>query len=77
MHLKWKSTDFFGLSDENIKLFNFFSFQVRLWEWTAEKELRLECSFFNNIMALYTKVRGDFVLVGDLVRCDHYFQRER
>ena len=42
--------------------------QVRLWEWTLEKELRLECSFFNNIIALYLKTRGDFILVGDLVR---------
>ena len=42
--------------------------QVRLFEWTAEKELRLECSNFNNIIALYVKVKGDFVLVGDLMR---------
>lgn len=42
--------------------------QVRLWEWTAEKELRLECSHFNNIIALYLKTRGDFILVGDLLR---------
>lgn len=41
---------------------------VRLWEWTADKELRLECSYFNNIIALYLKTRGDFILVGDLVR---------
>ena len=26
---------------------------VRLWEWTQDKELRLECSHFNNIIALY------------------------
>ena len=42
--------------------------QVRLWEWTADKELRLECSYFNNILALYLKTNGDFILVGDLVR---------
>merc|ERR1712080_261324 len=34
----------------------------------GEKELRLECSHFNNIIALHTKVSGDFILVGDLVR---------
>ena len=39
-----------------------------MWEWTAEKELRLECSHFNNIIALYLKTRGDFILVGDLLR---------
>ena len=41
---------------------------VRLWEWTQEKELRLECSHFNNIIALYLKTSGDFILLGDLVR---------
>ena len=33
-----------------------------------EKELRLECSHFNNIIALHAKTSGDFILVGDLVR---------
>ena len=41
---------------------------VRLWEWTQDKELRLECSHFNNIIALYLKTSGDFILLGDLVR---------
>jgi DNA damage-binding protein 1 len=41
---------------------------VRLWEWTSEKELRLECSNFNHIMALYLKTKGDFILVGDMTR---------
>ena len=39
-----------------------------MWEWTAEKELLLECSHFNNIIALYLKMRGDFILVGNLLR---------
>ncbi|TNN58843.1 DNA damage-binding protein 1 [Liparis tanakae] len=41
---------------------------VRLYEWTAEKELRTECNHYNNIMALYLKTKGDFILVGDLMR---------
>jgi len=41
---------------------------VRLYEWTAEKELRIECSYFNNIVALYMKTKGDFILVGDLMK---------
>lgn len=45
-----------------------FLFQVRLYEWTAEKELRTECNHYNNIMALYLKTKGDFILVGDLMR---------
>lgn len=44
------------------------SLQVRLYEWTAEKELRTECNHYNNIMALYLKTKGDFILVGDLMR---------
>ena len=42
--------------------------QVRLFEWTAEKELRVECNHANNIVALYAKTKGDFVLIGDLMR---------
>ncbi|TKS69560.1 DNA damage-binding protein 1 DDB p127 subunit [Collichthys lucidus] len=42
--------------------------EVRLYEWTAEKELRTECNHYNNIMALYLKTKGDFILVGDLMR---------
>lgn len=41
---------------------------VRLFEWTSDKDLRLECSHFNNIIALYVKTKGDFILVGDLMR---------
>uniref|UniRef100_A0A2P2I8S4 DNA damage-binding protein 1 n=1 Tax=Hirondellea gigas TaxID=1518452 RepID=A0A2P2I8S4_9CRUS len=41
---------------------------VRLFEWTQEKELQLECSHFNNITALYMKKKGDFILVGDIMR---------
>lgn len=41
---------------------------MRLFEWTAEKELRLECTHFNNIIALFLKTKGDFLLVGDLMR---------
>lgn len=52
----------------NGKLLASINSTVRLFEWTAEKELRLECSHFNNIIALYLKTKGDFVLVGDLMR---------
>lgn len=33
---------------------------VRLFEWTSDKDLRLECSHFNNILALYVKTKGNF-----------------
>nr|AVV64025.1 CPSF A subunit region family protein [Anisakis simplex] len=41
---------------------------VRLFEWTADKELKLECSDFDNVTALYLKTKNDIVLVGDLMR---------
>jgi DNA damage-binding protein 1 len=52
----------------NKKLMTTINNTVRLWEWTCEKELRLECSNFNHIMALYAKVSGDFILIGDLLK---------
>jgi len=52
----------------NGKLLSSINSTVRLWEWTQEKVLNLECSHFNNIISLYMKTRGDFILVGDLVR---------
>ncbi|KAK3102365.1 hypothetical protein FSP39_010832 [Pinctada imbricata] len=58
----------YTLLDFNGKLLASINSTVRLFEWTAEKELRLECSYFNNIVALYMKSKGDFILVGDLMR---------
>ena len=42
------------------------SLQVNIYEWTADKELRLECQFLNNILALFLKSKGDFILVSVL-----------
>lgn len=58
----------YSLVHFNGKLLASINSTVRLFEWTAEKELRLECSHFNNIIALYLKTKGDFILVGDLMR---------
>ncbi|KAG7298167.1 DNA damage-binding protein 1 [Plutella xylostella] len=58
----------YTLVEFNGKLLASINSTVRLFEWTSEKELRLECSHFNNIVALYLKVKGDFVLVGDIMR---------
>lgn len=52
----------------NGKLLASINSTVRLYEWTTEKELRTECNHYNNIMALYLKTKGDFILVGDLMR---------
>ncbi|XP_071054441.1 DNA damage-binding protein 1 [Onthophagus taurus] len=58
----------YSLADFNGKLLTCINSTVRLFEWTAEKELRLECSHFNHIISLFCKTKGDFVLVGDLMR---------
>ncbi|XP_044728814.1 DNA damage-binding protein 1 isoform X2 [Chrysoperla carnea] len=58
----------YSLVEFNGKLLASINSTVRLFEWTAEKELRLECSHFNNIITLYLKTKGDFILVGDLMR---------
>ncbi|XP_065339552.1 DNA damage-binding protein 1 [Cloeon dipterum] len=56
------------LIEFNGKLLAAINSTVRLFEWTTERELRLECSHFNNIIALFLKAKGDFILVGDLMR---------
>ncbi|XP_019874533.2 DNA damage-binding protein 1 [Aethina tumida] len=58
----------YSLAEFNGKLLASINSTVRLFEWTAEKELRLECSHFNNIISLFLKTKGDFILIGDLMR---------
>ncbi|MBN3276002.1 DDB1 protein, partial [Polyodon spathula] len=58
----------YSMVEFNGKLLASINSTVRLCEWTAEKELRTECNHYNNIMALYLKTKGDFILVGDLMR---------
>lgn len=57
----------YSLCEFNGKLLASVNSTVRLFEWT-EKELRMECSYFNSIIALYLKTKGDFVFVGDLMK---------
>ncbi|XP_055682450.1 DNA damage-binding protein 1 [Lutzomyia longipalpis] len=58
----------YSLVEFNGKVLASINATVRLFEWTSDKDLRLECSHFNNIIALYLKTKGDFILVGDLMR---------
>lgn len=58
----------YSLVEFNGKVLASINTTVRLYEWTNEKDLRLECSHFNNVVALYIKTKGDFILVGDLMR---------
>ena len=41
---------------------------VRIYDWTSEREVRLECSHANMITALTLRTKGDFILVGDMMR---------
>ena len=41
---------------------------VRLYEWTQQKDFHNECSYFNNILVLNLKTKGDFVLIADMMR---------
>lgn len=58
----------YSLAEFNGKILATINSTVRLFEWTNENEIRLECSHFNTITALYLKTKGDFILVGDLMR---------
>ncbi|PAV57341.1 hypothetical protein WR25_13738 isoform B [Diploscapter pachys] len=58
----------FSLAILSGKLVASINSSIRLFEWNAEHELKLECSYFNNIQALYVKVMGENILVGDLMR---------
>lgn len=58
----------YSVIEFNGKLLAAINSTVRLYEWTAERELHNECSYYNNIIALYLKTKGDFILVGDIMR---------
>lgn len=58
----------YSLVEFNGKLLAGINSMVSIFEWTAEKELREECKFLKSILALYLKSKGDFILVGDLMR---------
>lgn len=56
------------LCEFNGKLLAGINSTVRLFEWTPQREFQNECTYFNTIIALYLKTKGDFILVGDLMR---------
>lgn len=49
----------YALVEFNGKVLASINSTVRLFEWTQDKDLRLECSHFNNIIALYLKTKGN------------------
>lgn len=58
----------YALAELNGKLLAGINSAVRLYQWTAQRDLNTECNYFNNILALHLKTKGDFVLIGDLMR---------
>lgn len=53
----------YSLVEFNGKVLATINSTVRLFEWTSDKDLRLECSHFNNVLALFLKTKGKFKLV--------------
>ena len=49
----------YSLVEFNGKVLANINTTVRLYEWTNDKDLRLECSHFNNVLALYCKTKGN------------------
>lgn len=64
----------YSLGEFNGKVLASINSTVRLFEWTTDKDLRLECSHFNNLLALYVKTKGiymhNFIA---RVSCSHWF----
>ncbi|ESN93168.1 hypothetical protein HELRODRAFT_187538 [Helobdella robusta] len=58
----------YSICEFNGKLLAAVNSSIRLFEWTSEKEFRQESSHLNNILALFLKTKGDFILVGDIMR---------
>ncbi|XP_062512905.1 DNA damage-binding protein 1-like [Corticium candelabrum] len=58
----------YSLVDFNGKILAGINNAVCLFDLKGDMELQLECCCYNTILALYLKSKGDFVLVGDLMR---------
>lgn len=58
----------YQIQEFNGKLLTSINSTIRLFEWTAMHDLHNECTYFNSIVSLYVKTKGDFVIVGDVLR---------
>lgn len=56
------------LCEFNNKLLAAINSKVRLFDFTKDRELVNECSVYNTVIALHLKTKGDFILVGDIMR---------
>ena len=58
----------YAMQEFNGKVLTAINSTIRLFEWTLQRELHNECTFFNSVVSLYIKTKGDFVIVGDVLR---------
>ncbi|XP_028397691.1 DNA damage-binding protein 1-like [Dendronephthya gigantea] len=58
----------YSLVEFNGKIVAGINSTVSVFEWTSDGELKVECSYHDTVLALYIKCKGDFILVGDLMR---------
>ncbi len=56
------------LQEFNGKLLAAINSTIRLFEWTPMHDLHNECTYFNSVVSLFIKTKGDFVIVGDVLR---------
>lgn len=50
------------------KLLSAINSSIRLFEWTRTHDLHNECSYLNSVVSCFLKTKGDFVVVGDILR---------
>lgn len=62
----------YSLNDFNGKLLAAINQKIQLYKWAlrddGSRELQSECGHHGHILALYVQTRGDFIVVGDLMK---------
>uniref|UniRef100_A0A0D9V2C3 DNA damage-binding protein 1 n=1 Tax=Leersia perrieri TaxID=77586 RepID=A0A0D9V2C3_9ORYZ len=62
----------YSLNAFNGKLLAAINQKIRLYKWLLQDnrthELQEECTYHGNVLALYTQTRGNFIVVGDMMR---------
>ncbi|MCL7038249.1 hypothetical protein MKW94_006303, partial [Papaver nudicaule] len=62
----------YSLNSFNGKLLAAINQKIQLYKWNlrddGSRELQLECGHHGHILALYVQTRGDFIVVGDLMK---------
>jgi DNA damage-binding protein 1 len=62
----------YSLNAFNGKLLAAINQQIRLYKWVQRDdrshELQSECSYHSEVLPMHTQTRGDFIVVGDIMR---------